>query len=109
MLICSTKPVLSLIDTRSPIRTGCVKATSTPAPRLPSGVLSARPATTASTALDASSARAISSVCGKIERTLQAPIVATITNASRLRKLKVVRRRATTAGSVSPTLRSQAS
>ena len=31
MLICSTNPVWSLIDTRSPIRTGCVKATRTPA------------------------------------------------------------------------------
>ena len=86
-----------------------MKATSTPAPRFPSGVLSASPAIRAITALDASIARAMSSVIGKIDSTFQMPIVETSTIVRRLRKLKVVRRRATTAGSVSACRLSQAS
>ena len=76
-----------------------MNARRTPEPRLPSGVVSARPAMTASTALEARKALATCSVAGKADRTLQAPMSPTSAMTTRRRKLNVVRRRAATAGS----------
>jgi len=58
----STNPVSPPTVIRSPRRSGCVNETRRPEPRLESGVLKARPAKSASTALDASSAFAMSAV-----------------------------------------------
>src|SRR6185503_14056190 len=54
----STMPVWLSTVTRSLSRTGCVNASMTPEPRLPSGVVRASPAMTARTALDARNALA---------------------------------------------------
>ena len=103
----STMPVWSSTVIRSPSRIGCVNARRTPDPRLPSGVVSARPAMTASTALERE--ERTRDLLRRREHREDAPDADESRRARRSirrRKLYVVRRRAATDGSVSARRRS---